>query len=439
MIVRKGKKCYNVLMKLTHKTAIVSALLLIGFPCFAEGTPPTNVGQVNASAENGSITVTWSAAENATGIAFYRVYFSHQSILGNSGNYDDFVQTEGSTTTYVFPTSPVQGNRIFFSVLAVNSAGTESEGFQTEADLTIPETTTPDVQEPPASEGTTVAPAIPTEGNPTTTAEPMTILSATPTSSTGILVTFSKTIALGAQVSADVFIVTDSGGIVLPLSTAIVQGNAILLHSDRQEPGKIYVVGLRGNVQAEDGTNATPAVGQVSFQGYNQAPIPQPVSSQPVASEPAVPYGKNPSLQSSAPAVYGQAPQNTVPENPSNLFLSAERLKNGFYNVVARWQGSPDTQKTLASYGLYTSPDGMNFVSNSLADKSETSVRFNDVSPGIFGLRVTARNTTGNESLGIQQVITLPASGLGLFGILTASGFVAGRRIRRKKSTAGSC
>lgn len=419
-------------MSFKQKTALFVGIFLVALPCFAAGTPPPNVKQIGAELKDGALTVTWAPGEGSQGIAFYRLYFSRASILGNSGNYDDFQQTTGPETTYVFPSIPVKGSKIFLSVLAVNRDGLESEGFETEVTVDLRQQTTPPAQEPPTTPQENPPPE---EAQPGTTAQPMTIVSVMPVSATGILVTFSKPIASEAVIAPQTFVVSDTGGTVLAITATKVKGETVLLSVQPQVSEKEYLVGLLQNIPAADGTNATPSLPAAVFRGF----LPRETLS-PALQSPPVPYGKNPFLvpQALQEQPYGQAPVRP-PEDPADLLLKAVRQRNGFFGVLARWAGSIDSRRTLESYILYTSNDGARFDRNSVVGRAETSVQFNRIPPGTFGLRVASRDARGNESAGIQKVIVLPASGIGLLGLLTASGVLAGQRLRRRKKASGNC
>ena len=134
-------------------------------------------------------------------------------------------------------------------------------------------------------------------------------------------------------------------------------------------------------------------------------------------------YGRNPAL----PGPTSETPK-PKPTDPSNLGLSAVLRKDGNYNITARWNPSPDA----AQYALYTSKNNDAYAWNSVVQGGETTVQYSRVSPGSFGVRVASRTDNG-ESAGVEKVITLPATGIGLLGIAAVAGLGAGRRLQRKK------
>lgn len=385
---------------------------------------PGNVKSIQATSSQGQISVLWAPV---TGAASYRVYYSHESILGNGGNYDDFEQTAGAQTIFNFKSMPLQSEKIYIGILAVDKDGNESEGFETEA---MVETSVSMISSAASSEASSVASSeasessesssesMPSGENPTSTAQPMSIESVQAVSETGVLVTFTKDVSADAIVNAGYFLITTVSGTVLPASNTAIDGKTVLITTAPQSPDTEYILGLLSPIPAADGTNVTPSEPQVRFTTPAKAEPSQPA-------QPGQSYGKNPSLPGANPPTgYGQRPPQ-APLNPSNLGLSAVLRKDGTYNVIAHWVASPNA----ASYSLYTSKNGSPYSWNS-AVHNETTVQYSGIAPGQFGIKVASR-TNNVESSGIDKVIDLPASGIGLLGIAAVAG--AGAVGRRKK------
>lgn len=234
----------------------------------AAAVPPT-ISSVDAAIVSGKLTVTWTAPQNADDVSFYRVYFSHESIVGNDGNYDDFERTNGPETTYSFTKLPLPSPKIFVAVLAVNAAGQESEGFETEASI-----------EPSSSLNSSAAPEMPA----TSTALPMSLISVSAVSQTGILLTFTKTLATMAPLSTEEFFVTDISGAILEIRSVTVSGSTLLLSTSVQESDKEYLFGTLQPIPATDGTNLPTSGGQMHFRGFRSQTTAEPAS---------VPYVRN--------------------------------------------------------------------------------------------------------------------------------------------------
>lgn len=126
-------------MTLTQKTLL--ALVVALAPLSTIAAVPPMITDIQAKLTSGILTVTWTQPVGSADIAFYRVYFSHESILARDGNYDDFERTKGPETVITFTKLPLQSKEIFFAVLAINTAGRESEGFETETSIDVPENT----------------------------------------------------------------------------------------------------------------------------------------------------------------------------------------------------------------------------------------------------------------------------------------------------------
>jgi hypothetical protein len=414
-------------MSSTQKLTLFFFGILLSTVAFAAGSP-ANIQHVEAGMTNGQLTVTWNAAADAADIDFYRIYYSHQSILQNNGDYDDFERTTGAERSYTFKNIPANSGMLFVSVLAVNKAGIESEGFETEASVMITESI-------PVPQNSSSAPQTSSSSEESsssqsengTTSEPMTITTVEAASLTGVLVSFSKALSPVAPIDGAYFMITDTGGTVYAVTRVQIGESTLLLHTAPLDPNKKYILTLTQNVLAADGTNATPSTtGQLAFAGFGED------TSAPTSSSSSVMYVRNPALGSSEPA---PAPV-TAPEDATGLDLTPMHLANGNYNVLARWGASPDSKGTLDSYGLYTSANGSPFAWNAATGKMETSVEYRNLAPGTFGLKVTAKDAQGNESAGIQRSVTLPASGIGLIGIAALSGAAAGARTRKRKNTA---
>jgi hypothetical protein len=446
---------------------ISAALLLLAPTCLAAGSPPPNVENVKAVFAEGKLTVTWSDVASPSGVASYRIYYSRKSILGNQGNYDDFEETVGAPAAYTFKTIPPNDGKLFVGVLAVSPGGVESDGFASEASVDI--SAKPNIQTPdPSGEPIPIAPPVPIPNPemplptipepqptveplapsqpavpPSTTDQPLTILSVSAVSETGVLVTFSKPIATdGAAITA--FAITDTGGTALGITSIQVSAENVLIQTAAQEPQKTYVLGIVENVRAQDGTNATQSSPPVIFQGFGikvaevpvapEVPQPENTPEQPVVTEPPVPYGRNPSLITATPYVKGPVATNLPPEDAVGLILEPIRQKGGWYNVLARWAGSPNTHGTLDSYGIYTAIGPTAYAWTGTASKTDTITQFTGIRPGsTFSVRLTARDAQGRESNGIERAVSLPGSGAGMLGIAAVSGFLAAKRRRKKE------
>lgn len=409
-------------------TLVLAITALTTDLAFAAGIP-ANVRQVSAEQQGTTVRVTWSPVEDA---AFYRVYFSHESILENEGNYDDFERTSGSDAEYTFVKLPLKSDTITFGVLAVNADGQESEGFETEKTITVTSVETTMAND--KTEPSTPEENMPEGENPTSTAKPMEIESVEAVSATGVLITFTKTINPDADIKPDFFILTDSGGNTLAVKDMQKEGAMVLLTTDMQAPKRAYTFGLLNVIPAEDGTNITSSAPQMSFEGFGdvmtQPTEPVPYGKPPTATTPPpVPYGKPPTA-TQQPVPYGKPPVGMLMD-ATFLDLAATPRTDGTYDVTARWNPANGAQ----AYGLYTAVQGMPYAWNGQVPANQTTVVYNKVKPGAFALRLTSKDANGQESRGIERAVNLPTTGLGLLGIMGVAGASAGMRLRRRRKT----
>lgn len=313
MIEKNRQKCYNNPMHFKHTLTLSALSLLMSGVALAAGTPPANVKNVQATIVNGALSVTWNAPADATNIASYRVYYSHQSILGNDGNYDDFEQTAGSVTSYTFKSLPLTSPVIFIGVLAVSKDGTESDGFEVEASVPVPVSNATSSQVAPATPVNAAEPGTPT-------ATPLVITSAEPATDTGILLTFNKPLVSMPSFSDANFQITDTGGTVLAIAS-IEQADRlhVLLKTTKQRPDTTYLITVRIPLGAQDGTTTDPGM-QFAF----HSPMGVAVSTTPVT--PTIPqntpetpikqYGRNPAQIINLPAQVTEQRPVTAPKTP---------------------------------------------------------------------------------------------------------------------------
>lgn len=393
----------------------------------AMAATPANVQNVTATLEGGKLQVSWYPVPGA---ARYNIYYSRESILGNRGDYDDFESTTGPQTAYAFKAMPQTSGTVYVGVLAVGADGVESDGFETETSAYIGDALPPQSGNPNAS-GTVVPGTMPSGENPTSTAVPMTIVSVQPTSSTGMTVSFSKPIRPLAAVNPAFFLITDTGGVILPIVNVRIEGQNVLLEMKPQEAERTYLLSILLPIPADDGTNATASTPRVEFKGYGtkqqggaSSSVQSSVSSSVASSDPR--FG------TTNPLPPPPAPTASLIRDPAALDLTATPRNDGTYNVLAAWTQAPGAK----GYTLYTSTDGKQYTRNFTVADTQTSVKYERIPAGTFGLRVITADARGGESSpGVERVINLPASGLGFLGLMLTAGAAAGRRMRRKKET----
>ncbi len=422
------------------KTNITVALISFLFPFAAAAATPPNVQGVQATMTNGTVTVTWTAISDPTSISAYRVYYSHESILANNGNYDDFEQTQSIENGYTFHSIPVQSPKMYVGVLAVGKDGTESDGFEVEASVDLP----------PASSASSTAPVMSSSSSSTAPAsipndQPMIFTAVTPVSSTGVLLSFSLPIAQKQQVVAGYFLIQDQSGNVLTVSRVDNQGQNVLLYTAVQMPKKLYAISLLTNLEAENGSKILLSTPRVQFYGFDVGTTAKPVleessssSSSEQVSSSAAPEPAPAPDQTPPPArfpVTGDVtptPTNAPPPvAPSGIHLTSVSDGKDTYKVLVEWDGG---YAPVRGYAVYTTTDGYHYDLSTTVGPTEHSALFAGIKSGTyFGAKVIGILMDGTESTGISHVIRLPNTGLGLLGVAGAAGALAARRKMKKQ------
>ncbi len=375
----------------------VLACFVVAGNVFAQSAVPANVNGITASYGNDGLTVSWNPVQ-AENIAFYRIYFSRMSILENQGNYDDYESTPNAQPSYVFPAVPYRGTTLYFSVLAVDADGNESEAFEEEASVVVPPAQT-------ASSGSSVSSVSSSASSPAVS--PFVLSHALTTSVTEISLYFTKDMRPEQTVETGSIVILDDAGSRLTVREAVVQGNALNLITDSQNENSLYTVASIGRIIATDGSELLPST-PIAFRGH------------PRGTDDGT-YTSNPDKQDTTP-----------PEDATNLTLRSTLLPNGSYRVTAQWDGSADTQNDLSHYALGSTVNGTDSP-EARNEKNELSRQYDNLPPGMFGVMVKAVDLVGNASAGISRSIALPDTGVGILGLMTASGMIAGFRALRKK------
>ncbi len=391
-------------MKNTYQLglSILFSALFVG-SAVAQIVAPPNVDNVQASVQDGKLVVTWDAVEDPAGISFYRLYYGRESIMDNGGNYDDFEQTADNQLTYTFPSLP-SGPDVYVSVLAVNTGGMESDAFQSEAHVVLTA---------PASSSSEAQSSVTSAVSSTSSALPMgqfLLSKAEAKSLTGIILTFSHALDTTTQILPSDVIVLDQSGTQLVVTGVELIGAQMRLTTTPQTPEKKYIIATFGSAKDSQG-NVAVTLKQIEFYGYMAG-------------------GMNSSPSATT--------DTTPPEDPTGLRLVPKLLSNGLYNVFSFWNPSKDTAKDLESYEVDISEGGLAYVRSGSLPATAREAKHENMKPGTtFGVRVKAKDAAGNESAGITKVITLPQSGLGLFGVVLVSGALAARRTARRKAEKG--
>lgn len=344
--------------------------LALGFvgaavPVLAMAAPP-NVTGITAVNEGGRVRVTWNQVQGD--IRSYRIFYSHASILGNGGLYDDFESVDGTVNTHLLQTVPPV-DELFVSILAVDGTGAESPYFLEEARVTL------------NGNGPTSAASSAAQSQPVQGGDMLRLMSAQAVSATGVLLTFSHPVSIPQAQAAQAIMIDAGSGRMLQMRRYVLEGNTVLVHTVAQERGTAYRVTVASYVTGKAGTQALALAADqtpVLFTGHASGVAPMP----------------------------GQQPSGQTVSDVTNLRLRAQP-ENGAYTVEATWQTPAGT---IAGYSVSQTTDGgRTYSAARMVDKSATAVKVPGVPAGQFGILVKVVAPDGTQSRGIAQIINLPA------------------------------
>lgn len=369
--------------RLSARLAVLLTLVLL--PLSAHAAAPGNVTGIQATLEGDKVVVTWKqpTGENIT---YYRVFYSHASILGNQGLYDDYDVSDGQDTRHELTNLP-PSDELFVSVLAVNAKGEESPGFQSEAKVSMRAGVTPPagtVTPPPSAEG----------------GDKLRVLTATALTETGVMLTFSRSVNIPRDQAVQAFVIRDASGTILPLRRLIIEGPRVTLVTQPQVMNRVYKV----------------TVGQV-VTGTDDAGRTYPLDTQ---QGPTLFSGSVRGLTTVPPSSGGQTtpppPPATPPQaGPSggeirNLRLNATRGEGNTYVVEVMWQ--PPATGEVAGYYLSQSLNGgRTYGPTQTVQKEATGIKIAGVPSAQFSVVIRTGYADGVVSQGVSQSLTLPGAG----------------------------
>lgn len=438
---------------MTFRTRLALSAALLVFPFAAAASAPAAVTGIKAWEENGAVHVSWDKLPDDQNIAYYRIFFAAQSILGNNGVYDDFDIAQAGKTEHTLQGLPAAPT-LYFSVLAVNAGGEESPFFAEEAKVDrgamgaepapqAPQAPESQPAEPTAPMNMPAMPTLPTQ--PANNVElpagegMLSLLSAESLSSTGVVLTFSAEVTIAEVDAPSAFTIVDGSGTTLRITRLLIQGNAVTLHTVPQDPTKIYQVRVQKVTgRSADGTVLTldPTQGMVLFAPFAGA------------TEPTTPTSATPPLP-------------PVVRDVTNLQLRAQSDGMGRYVVEATWDAPADPAAIAQYWAAQTIDHGRTFSQPLALPPAATTVRIPGVPAGEFGILIRTVATNGQASQGVVSYLQLgqgtspavpqwtanvttpgssdsglPQSGIGMTAAIGIAGAALGTVIMRRRKVA---
>ncbi len=379
---------------------------------------PAAVSGIQALHQGDTIRIRWSPVEGAH---HYRVYWASQSILSNDGMIDDYEDTTGDETTLEMQAPPA-GARPFYSVMAVDADGTESEVFLEESQLTeMPAVDAPalategeqiaeptPVAEPEPMPEPIVEPVAPPVAAPTEApvlAEPtasssseaasslptvpasVEIQNVTVPSNKQVKIRFSMPVRLESDAAMQTFKISDRSGKILRIFNALIVGAELTLSTEEHDTGALYRLNIAGEgLKGADGQSLDDSSRSTFFLGYGSdvaADVANPVANDAVAIR--------------------------TPQDISGLTATVLPDNAGKYTVQLNWRGQ-EVSGGLGGFFVRQTFDGGVSLSESLPLPSDAAgVQIPGVSAGQFGAVVQTRNLHNFTSKGVFINVEVPS------------------------------
>lgn len=412
-------------MKTNTKQSIV-ALMLAGtmaIPFALAANEPENVNNVSAVSKDATtLTVSWDESKDFEGnpVDHYRIYYGTKSVQGEDApSYEMEVDTPDNATTYDLG-SLIENTPYYLSITAIDDLDIESIEYSIEATGT-----------PMAAE----------ESGEDTTAP--TVMKVTAMDKNHVLIGFSEEVKLPELLAEAAFTINEQinqANLLEVISAMQYEGDpenkTIILETADQVKNVNYIVtasvaitDLAGNPIISGSTDSGLFVG--SDQGVapvaEEPPVEEPVAEEPVVEEPAGDLLDE--LITDA-----EETDITPPEDITNLVLSfTEQLEK--FVISMNWTASLNTAKDLVDQIVYMSMDrGASYDAGNSLGAVATTHQIPDLEGGKeYTFKVTTKDASGNESVGVVKSIRLPQTGFGAGMLVLASAAAASQGLRRKK------
>lgn len=375
---------YRIKNYMSFTTNISVALLSLLLPATAVAEAPASVVNITAEQRGQDVHLEWQPAGND--IAFYRVYYSSVSILENGGLYDDYEVTPDATPSFDFAI-PFNSSSLFFSVIAVNTAGEESEYFVEEASVVIDDD---NANEEPAlivpteeSEGIQMNPEGTEDPGPTyDLTSPVSVLAAEVVSPTEILITFSAPITVKAEKAPEGLQIVDAKDKQLQIERILIDQDTVVIFTKKQTKGVVYNIQFSEPFKGVNGQPLSDSERSVLITGHTNGKEPMPSTT-----------------------------RESDPQHPPDIVeveSSYELQDTGYYNVVIKWQVD-NTPDDLVYYVVYQTRDGGQTWSDpAFLPIDIAGVQLPNVTPGPYGMFIRTLNKYGIVSQGVFEEISLP-------------------------------
>lgn len=425
-------------MKTNIKQSVIALMVasVMAMPMAFAAGEPENVTNVTLTGKDATtITVKWDASKDkeSNPVDHYRLYYGTASVQkAEAANYETEVNTPDNKTTYDL--TGLSGDKTYYvAITAIDKNKVESLEYSVEVSGKTSVNAQPNNnQNNNVNADDKVAP---------------TVINAVAADKTHVLVGFSEKVKLPVSLPEAAFSITEQINVnnVLEVKSAKLyagdpDAKTVLLETADQTKNVNYIMtvgvavtDMAGNAIQSGNTDSALFLGSDAATSIVTTDKPADVTPTPTA----VPTQTTPAddLLTQTPTPTAES-DKTAPEEVTNLALTFKQQLENFV-VMMSWTPSLNSAKDLVDQIVYQSMDmGATYGPGTSLGAAATTHDISDLKAGeSLTVKITTKDSAGNESVGAVKSIRLPQTGIGAGLLLLGSAAVANRILNRRKTT----
>lgn len=419
--------CYNIeIGTKIHRRWQIAVLLLL-WPVVGAAAPAPVQG-VTAANVDGNAHVTWQAVDNA---AYYRIYYSSQSILENNGIYDDFIDTDGPVTEYDLDGTMLT-NKVYVAVLAFDANGEQGSVFLEEASVVLD-------TDPLDQDGVTIAPGEVKESSASSAPNTLTVTApatthtttqssdaAVPewqepvddgklhlllteaTSANEVLLQFNMFPTVEAESAPSAFSIVDGNGRPLQIMSIYIQEEFIVVQTATQVANESYQLRLSEPLTSTTGSPLDATDRKAVFHGHVSGTTKKPTASSAASTESSA---SSATYQPTVPRAQCNPVDAATVTQVTGLRLRSTQQANGNHNISVSWSYDIKNCAEYLRYVVRQSRDGGRTFSNpQIIPADIAGIEIPNATPGNYGVGISVMNAEGYVSQEVFENIFLPGT-----------------------------
>ncbi len=485
---------------INRKLAFVFTGILLftstALPAFAADTKnPSDVENLKAVGGNASVSLTWDAATDDTGVKGYQVHYGLKSVSQAGEEYDKKVDV-GNVTKYTV-SGLTNDKKYYFSVIAYDAAGNESARWAKEATATpTKNAAASDKEAPKVSKAEALnkeqvkvvfseAVVLPSEDAEDSFSiendenfEPLPVLKAEMdeedvTEKTVILTTQVQEKAVSYKLTVGIDIKDKAGNTIISGTS----DTAMFTGSDKEKPVEDATAPEVVKVESVDNTHVLVTFNEaiiLSIDPADNFKITEETDKTKELTVLGVELEENMEGLEDSVALITTSPQSEtsyvvtvlglkdedgneiseikgtgkftgkvkiegdtkdiIPPKDVAEFMAKSLLEAGKYTVTLNWKIPAENVGDVVEQLIYMSIDkGEKYSKKATLDPEATKYDVKDLEPGEYWFKITQKDAAGNESEGVITKLVLAETGPELIGLVALSLGLGRWAVRRKK------